>query len=129
MAAADVPNVDIMSLKTRAGAIRTVSEERAIQEFTPEQRAWRDVVELHKVREAYAREMAKNVLAKIEGKRVRLGIQAARDIYESRKFLRELFETLYQVSHDHVELACDLVQEVAAVRYAAYPRVLPVVQP
>lgn len=96
--------------------IRTLSQERIIQDATLEQQTWASILSVHRVRESYAHSVARNVLKHLERLKREKGYKAAHELVTDRAYLLSLMKVL-EVSHDHVELAVELIQQCFLVRH------------
>ncbi len=105
------------------GAIRTRQEEDVIQNFTLEQQAWYLVERRHKAEEQYARDKAREFLSKLKVREERDGDWLPALKFVSDRTAVRKWVVLNEVTEDHVEYCCDLIQAVARTRYKELLRI------
>jgi len=89
--------------------LRTVTDERLLQEGTPEQVAWHNLVRRQHEREQYAKGAAKMVMEKLQLKLYKATLKDVLSLVEDRKWVEQVMAA-YQVHHTCIEFAADLVQ-------------------
>lgn len=98
------------------GQIRTKEEEKILQGATLEEQEWFFVNREHEKRQAYAKAVAKIVMGKLQSRFNRERLSTVMDLAQDTRYLEGVMRA-FQVSHDHVDYAVELVTRCFKKRF------------